>query len=124
METLNKIYLPKINRPVDWKTLLNSAKRFVFNILPFGKKVFWFSSAAVILLILQVLIIGVSDRLGISPKVSLLVSSLIYAAVFAGLAIIGGLKSKVVREVVISHLGSQPVCKILIIKKKKQEVQV
>lgn len=123
METLNKIYLPKINRPVDWKTLLIWAKGLILNVLSLGKKVFWVGAATVILLIFQVLIIGVSDRLGISPKVSLLVSSLVYAAFLTGLVIIGGLKSKAVREVVILHLGSRSVCKILIIKKKKQEVQ-
>lgn len=124
MEILNKMYLPKIDHPVEWKTLRNSAKGLIFNVFPLGIKVFWVGMTAIILLSLQVLIIGIADRLGISPKVSLIVSSLIYTTLLAGLAVIGGLKSKTVRKVVVNHYASQPICKMLIIKKKKQEVQL
>lgn len=124
MEILQKNHLPKINRPVEWRNLFKSANEFFCKVLPFGKIIFWCGLTAVCLLIFQVLIIGVFDRLGVSPKVCLIVSSLIYTAVFAGLAIVGGWKNKVTREVVITHLGSQPICKILIIKKKKQEVKI
>ena len=46
----------------------------------------------------NLLVVGF-DRLGISPKVSFLVSSLFFAAFFGGLAIIGGIKRNVTAEV-------------------------
>ena len=106
-----KIYPAKIGFAADWESYKNSAKDF-FNLLPSAKTLSLVGFCAFCLLILQVFLIGTFDRfLGVSPKVSLLVSSLFYIAVFVGLSVVGGLR----REAIVE---TQPICKMLIIKRK------
>ena len=105
-----KIYPAKIGFAADWESFKNSAKDF-FNLLPSAKTLSLFGFCAFCLLIFQVFLVGVFDRFGVSPKVAILVSSAFYVAAFAGLAMVGGLRKEAIVE-------TQPICKMLIIKRK------
>ncbi len=118
MERRVKIYLPKISRAVDWGNFGKSVKDLTERLLPLAKPIVWVGLFGFALLMLQVFLIGAFDRLGISPKISLLASSLSFAAVFAGLAIFGGLQKKEFSEVLETNAKTQPICKILIIKRE------
>ena len=120
----DKFYPAKISLAVDWKKYGNSAKDLFFNLLPLAGTLFLYGLTAFCFLILQVFLIGLFDRLGISPKVGLLVSCLFYVVVFAGLAVIGGLKSKASAETVGANFNARPICKMLIIKRKSQEIKI
>jgi hypothetical protein len=71
---------------------------------------------AVMLLILQALVVGAGDRFGISPKLSLIFSSLFYISIFVSLALIGNLKNQKNAEIF-----NEPVCKILSVRKKGEQ---
>jgi hypothetical protein len=80
-----------------------------------------FSIAGVVLLILQALFVGITDRLGFSPKTSFLVSSLFYTATFGTLAVFGGSKIANKSANIFKFNGSAPICKMLIIRKKGEQ---
>jgi hypothetical protein len=124
MEHYTKIHPAEIHRLVDWRSLRDSAKRLFLELLPVAKPLSFAILAGVALLVLQVIIIGISDRFGISPKISLILSSLFYSFVFAAIAIVGGLKIREIREFANAQIQLQPICKILIIKRKNQETQI
>ncbi len=116
MERREKIYLPKISRTVDWSNFQSAAKDFAASLLPIAKRLCLFGFVAAVLLVLQIFTVGIFDRLGVSPKISITVSSLFYAAVFASLAIYGGVKHRVI--VIASGANfNPPICKRLIIRK-------
>lgn len=108
-----KIYPAKIGFAADWEGFKTSAKDF-FNLLPSAKSALLFVFIGLVLLIFQTVLVGIFDRFGVSPKVSILVSSLFFIAAFAGLAMVGGWR----KEAVISADSSaQTVCKLLLIRK-------
>ncbi len=124
MENRDKIYPARISLSVDWENSGNLAKEFFFHLLPLAGTLLLVGLTTFGFLILQVFLIGVFDRLGISPKLSLLVSSLFYVVSFAGLAIVGGLKKKECAETVATNFNVRPICKMLIIKRKSQEIKI
>ncbi len=116
MQNFDKIFPPLTvvsgNLPKSFKKV----KDLFWQALP---PAFKMVSAGLILLIFQVILVGSSDRLlGISPKLSLIFSSLLFALIFGGLAIIGGLKLKTAAEVSENNLIAKPICKLLIIRRK------
>lgn len=122
MENHEKIYSAKISLAVDWTNFGNLAKDLFSRILPLAKTLSLVGLSVFFFLIFQVVLVGVFDRLGVSPKVSLLVSCLFYVVTFAGLAIVGGLKSKTGAETFEANFNARPICKTLIIKRKNQEI--
>lgn len=119
MGNYDKIYTAKINRPIVSENFAASAKSLVFKLLPPSKPVVFIGLSVVVLSVLQILSIGILDRWGVSPKISLIGSSLFYAFVFASLAIVGGIKRKEKAKVVKKRLETQPICKMLIISREK-----
>ena len=126
MENRDKIYPAKISLSVDWENFGNLAKTFFFSLLPLAGTLLPVGLSVFFFLILQVFFVGVFDRLGISPKISLLISSLFYVAAFAGLAIVGGWRRKARVETVAASFtfNARPICKMLIIKRKTQEIKI
>lgn len=123
MERREKIYLPKTSRTADWANFQTVAKDFVANLPLLAKRLCFFGFAAVVLLSLQIFAVGFFDRLGVSPKISILVSCLFYAFVFSGLAIYGGVKSRVI--VIASGANfNLPICKRLIIRKENLKSRI
>jgi hypothetical protein len=110
MQNFDKIYLSKIDALTVGENLYAKLKEVLRTSLPIVLKI---SVVGFILLILQGLIVGLSDRFGVSPKLSFLISSLFYVSAFATFLLIGSLIER--RSVVISN---EPICKILIIRKK------
>ena len=123
MVTCDKIYPTKISRLADWENFDKSAKVLLFKLLPLAKPIFLASLSVGVWLILQVFVVGFFDRLGVSPKISLIGSSLFYGGIFATLAIIGGLKRNEIATAVKANFNAQPICKMLIIKRKTQEMK-
>lgn len=123
MERREKIYLPKNSRTADWSSFQSAAKDFAANFPPLVKHLCLFGFTVLILLALQIFAVGVFDRLGVSPKISITVSSLFYAAVFAVLAIYGGAKSRII--VIASGANfNPPICKRLIIRKENLKSRI
>ena len=122
MQTLDKIYPPKLEVFPSHENLLPKLKSLVRHSFPFILKI---SIGGFILLSLQILAIGICDRLGVSPKTSFLVSSLLYVVGLGLLATIGSVKmSENVAEIDETfnpkNIG-EPICKMLIIRKKGEQ---
>lgn len=125
MENLNKIYPTKISHLADGDTLFDFVKTIFYKLLPLAKPVFWIGLSGALLLILQIGLVGVFDRWGVSPKISLIGSSLFYVIGFAGLALLaGGLKKNEISKDAGAEVRALPICKRLIIKRKKQEIHI
>ena len=124
MENSDKIYPSELSLSVDWQSFGNSVKGLFFMLLPLAKTLLLFGASVFIFVVLQILVIGVFDRLGISPKIGFLVSSLFYITAFSGLAIVGGLKRKLSAADAGADFHVRPVCKMLIIKRKNQEMNI
>jgi hypothetical protein len=120
MENTDKIYSAKHSLAGECEKFVNLAKTFFLQILPLAKILFLFGLTGFILLVLQISVIGIFDRLGVSPKITLLISSLIYAVGFAVFALIGGLKNSISTKSVETNFINRPICKILFIKRKSQ----
>lgn len=89
----------------------------------YGQIVFGVLGVLVILFCCQILAIAVADRIGISPKISVLVSSSIYILVLLGLAIYARLQTDektgvLIQQKEIAVSPDEPICKILMIRKK------
>ncbi|HEY0428572.1 MAG TPA: hypothetical protein VGC76_12395 [Pyrinomonadaceae bacterium] len=123
MENNDKIYPARISFSADWENFAGQAKSLFFDFLRFAKTLAIFALCASGFLILQLFCIGVFDRMGVSPKISFLISSVFYVAGFAGLAIGGGLKRKPA-EIAGTNFNSRPICKMLIIKRKTREIKL
>src|SRR5687767_13204813 len=124
MDIFEKIYPPKISRRADWENFGNPYKDLFYKLLPLAKPICFLAASGIGGLILQVFFVGLLDRFGISPKITVLVSSLLYAVLFAGLAIVGVLKNKSVLVVTAANADTQPICKILLIRREKREVRI
>jgi hypothetical protein len=113
---------------------LISIERFFDEFLPSLKNKFqgllpiavWTFGVGFILLILQAFFIGLADRLGVSPKISFVVSSLFYAITFGSLVILG--KSKIIEKTkpIKEHFSldkkAEAICKLLIIKRVNHSI--
>lgn len=117
MQNFDKInppfFLTFVNRP----QALKSAKTFIRQICPV---IFKFVPVSLVLLFFQAFLIGVADRLGISPKLGFLWTSLFYVCVFSGLALFGSSRRNEVVENPELEFLNEPVCKILTIKSKER----
>jgi hypothetical protein len=113
MQNFDKIYLSKINTLTVGENLFAKLKEVLRTSLPIVLKI---GVVGFILLILQGLTVGLCDRFGVSPKSSFLISSLVYVSVFAFLALIGSLKEQKNVEIL-----NGLICKILIIRKKREQ---
>ncbi len=124
MHTFDKIYPPKLEIFRSYENLLPKLKSLVRHSFPFILKI---SIGGFVLLSLQVLAIGSCDRLGISPKNSFLVSSLLYIVGLGVLALVGSLKTSEyvaeIGETLNPKNISEPICKMLIIRKKGEQKQ-
>ena len=121
MQNADKIFPPRFDVLDNRRKSLIQAKAMFFKALP---TIFKTGPVGCVLLILQVFLVGGFDRLGVSPKVSLLVSSLFFAAFFGGLAIIGGIKRNVSAVGFVANFKTRPICKMLIIRRKKQGIKI
>jgi hypothetical protein len=97
--------------------------KFKSILVKYGKIVFGILGFLVILISSQILVIAIADRLGVSPKTSVLVSSSLFILGFLGLAIYSRLVLVKERGVFIQQKGlninpKEPICKILMIRKK------
>lgn len=124
MERHEKIYLPKISRWADLESYTNALKEFFNRLFPLAKPICLFVFVGFGWLSFQVFSVGVFDRFGISPKVSIPVSSLFYAVVFASLAVIGGLNNTRILKASGTNPKSSPICKILLIRRQKREIKI
>lgn len=118
MQNISKIYPNRIAVAKQFEDLVPSAKDFFRRNFPIVCKL---SFIGVILLILQALFIGVADRFGVSPKLSFIFSSLFYAVAFGTSAVIGGIKTAQQTANTIKLNGSEPICKMLIIRRKGEQ---
>ena len=122
MQNFDEIYPMPIDNLVNRLKSFKRAKAILLKVLPTIIKTI---IVGLILLILQIFLIGVADRfLSMSPKVSFLLSSLFYVFAFIGLALVGSLKEKQDIETVKAQILNEPICKMLIIKRKKQEINI
>ena len=118
MQNFDKIYPALIDVSVNRPQSFKQVKVLFFNALP---TIFKTCVSGFMLLILQAVAVGALDRFfGVSPKVSLIFSSLFYVAIFGSLALVGSLKERKTFDIENIASASEPICKILIIKPKEQ----
>jgi hypothetical protein len=115
MQTSDKIRTPILaaERPDAFGEIKSSARRF----LPFISKI---SLTGSVLLALQAVLVGAADRLGVSPKWSIILSGLFFAAVCGGLAVCGGVTEKTAVFAEPAETA-EPVCKILMSRRREKE---
>ena len=115
MQNFDKIYSPLIDVSVNRSQSFKQVKALMFRALP---TIFKTCVSGFMLLILQAVAVGTLDRFfGVSPKVSLIFSSLFYVAIFGSLALVGSLKERKTFDIENIASASEPICKILIIKR-------
>lgn len=124
MEKYEKIYPPVFSLLAGRESFTQSAKNLLSGFLPTAGKTLLFGFAVFCFLFLQFLLVGVSDRFGISPKTAVIASSLFYAFIFAGFALIGGLRNPKKTFSLEKQNNFQPVCKILFIRRRKLEIKI
>lgn len=118
MQNFDNIYPKKIDVLTFQASLYPAFKKAFRRYFPVTVKT---SIFGFMLLILQVLIVGLFDRFGVSPKLSFLISSVFYIFGLGCLALIGSIKvAELSNEVSVGKLN-QPICKMLIIRKKGEQ---
>jgi hypothetical protein len=115
MQNSGKIYLTKIDALTFVENFFAKLKYFIRDVFPLIIKS---GFGVIFLLILQVSIVGLFDRFGVSPKISFLISSVVLSAVSVSLAMIGGINFAETADKIVVGKLNQPICKILIIRKK------
>ncbi len=119
MQNLDKIQIPAFDISATRPKSFGDAKKMFWRFLPFAVGT---GLAGLVLLIFQAVFVGTADRFGISPKWSVIFSSISFAAVFGGLAILGGLKQKAaVVKFPEEKQITESICKILMIRRKEVE---
>ncbi len=118
MQNLDKIRTPVFDLSVESPKSFGDVGRLFRRFAPFVFKTF---TAGLILLMFQLFLVGAADRIGISPKWSVIGSGLIFAFVFGGLAVWGGVGQKAFARDFRSPENAEPVCKILMIRRKRPE---
>lgn len=124
MQNLAKISRPFADLTDSRRKFFSDVIGFALFVLPFVLNIFLTVS---VLLLVEIFVVGAADRLGVSPKWSVLLTSLFYAVVFAGLTFLGGLKEKNITEdspAFEVSKTSEPVCKILTIRRKEQTERI